>query len=113
MLLINESRGVALAGTVTMADTFRRRLTGLMGRKRLGPREALIIVPCQAVHTHFMRFPIDVAFVDRDWRVVAISHAVRPWRHATGGSDAWAAVELAAGVLAETGTAVGDQLKLA
>lgn len=112
MLLFNESRGLALAGTVNVADTFWRRLIGLTGKKRLGVREALIITPCNAVHTHFMRFPIDVAFVDKEWRVVETVSSLRPWRHASGGRDAWAAIELPAGLLVETRTQVGDRLTL-
>lgn len=112
MVLFNESRGIALAGNVRMADTFWARLVGLLGRKRMGCREALIILPSRAVHTHFMRFPIDVAFVDKNWRVVSAVADLAAWRHAGAGAEAWAAVELSCGVLNETGTQVGDQLKL-
>ena len=112
MVLINETRGVALAGRVRLADTFWRRLVGLLTCKGLGAREGLLIAPCRAVHTHFMRFAIDVAFLDKDWRVVGVAPDLKPWRHAFGGESAWATLELPGGVLAETGTQVGDQLKM-
>jgi uncharacterized protein len=111
--LLNGTKGVPLARRLEMADTFWRRLAGLLGRAELAAGSALAILPCRSVHTHFMRFAIDVLFVNRQWQVVAAVSNLRPWRHAAGGPDAWAAVELPVGTIATTGTAVGDRLQLA
>ena len=59
----------------------------------------------------FMRFPIDVVFLDRDWRVVGIRHGLRPWRVA-GARRAAAALELPAGAAAAAGLEEGDLLAL-
>ena len=71
----------------------------------------MLIAPTNAIHTFFMRFPIDVAFVARDGRVVKIRAAMPAWRI----SAAWGAhavVEMAAGELARSGTVTGDSLVL-
>jgi uncharacterized protein len=79
----------------------------------LEPDRALVIEPCSSIHTFFMRFPIDVVFIDRDSRVLKVAECVKPWRVLLGGKGAHAAVELAGGVLAGAAIKVGDQLDLA
>ena len=69
----------------------------------------MVIAPSNAIHTFFMRFPIDVAFVTRDGRVVKICSSVKPWRMAAS-FRAYAVVELPAGTLARCETMVGDFL---
>jgi len=85
---------------VRRAATAWLRLRGLLGRSRLAPGQALWLDPCRAVHTLGMRYAIDVAFIDRQGRVVRIVHGLRPWRWA-GGWRARSAVELAAGEAAD------------
>jgi uncharacterized membrane protein (UPF0127 family) len=93
---------------LTAFDSADRR-QGLLGRESLRDGCALIIAPCSAVHTFFMRFPIDIAFVRRDGRVIKVRSAVRPWRM-TGAMRAFAVIELAAGALATSHTVSGDML---
>jgi uncharacterized membrane protein (UPF0127 family) len=71
----------------------------------------LILSPCWTIHTAFMRFPIDVAFVGRDGRVVRVAQDMAPWRVAAAPS-ASVTIELAAGVLHARDVQVGDQLYL-
>lgn len=63
-----------------VADTAGSRMRGLLGRPPLEPGEGLLLVPCRAVHTFFMRYPIDVVFLDRELRVLRVCSRVRPWR---------------------------------
>ena len=84
------------------------RKRGLLGRTSLDD-VALVIAPCNAVHTFFMRFPIDVLFVDRQGRVLRVAREVRPWRIAAAWR-AFAVIELAAA--AAGGIKVGDQVGL-
>jgi uncharacterized protein len=79
-----------------IAATPRSRLKGLLGRARLEPGEALLIRSTWSVHTFFMRFAIDVVFVDRYLKVVAVAPNLRPWR-AAARRRAHAVLELAAG----------------
>lgn len=111
MHISNRTRGgVVLATRARSAATPWSRLVGLLGRACLRPGEALHLEPCTSVHTLFMRFTIDVLYLDRDRRVVKAVPALRPFRWSWGGRHAHSALELPAGTLAATGTAHGDTL---
>ena len=78
------------------ADSFGSRFRGLMGAAELPPGTGLLLPRTSSVHTHFMRFPIDVVFLDSELRIVSIVAALRPWRFARAkGADS--VLELAAG----------------
>ncbi|MDQ3066639.1 MAG: DUF192 domain-containing protein [Actinomycetota bacterium] len=85
------------------------RMRGLLGRPSLPAGEGLLLRPAGSVHTFFMRFPIDVVFLDREYRVVGIEAAVPPWRTA-GRRGTKAVVELASGECERRGLALGDRL---
>ncbi|MBR2838246.1 MAG: DUF192 domain-containing protein [Kiritimatiellae bacterium] len=63
-----------------VAETFAERARGLIGRKGLAPGEGMLIPRCNCIHTLFMRFPIDAAFLDRRGEVVKTVRNIRPWR---------------------------------
>lgn len=93
-----------------VAGSFLSRFRGLMLTASLAPGTGLLFPRTSSVHTHFMRFPIDVVFLDDGNRVVAIRAALRPWRFAaTRGADA--VLELAAGECTRIGLAVGHELR--
>jgi len=98
-----------LASTAELAGDSRSRRRGLLGRERFEPGEALVIAPTQGIHTFGMRFAIDVVFVNREGRVVAIAGAVPP-RRCRFSWRAFAAVELPAGSCRAVGLVVGDEL---
>lgn len=87
------------------------RARGLLGRSGLEPGGGMLIDAAPSVHMFFMRFPIDVVFLDRDRKVVRVVHGLRPWRVA-GARRAVAALELPAGAAAEAGIEKGDVLSL-
>ena len=105
-------RDHAVIPAVAIADTFAGRALGLMGRAPLGPGRALYLAPCHAIHTFFMRFALDLVFVDRGMRVVRIVRGVRPWRTASGGRAAHGVFELEAGGLAAEALREGDEVEL-
>lgn len=107
MIVKNATRGFVLGTRVRRADSFLRRLRGLMFRGELAAGEGLWIEPCNSVHTHFMRFAIDVLFLDAHGRVLHVMPAMKPWRHSPFVKGSKAVLELAAGEARET--AVGDQ----
>lgn len=94
-----------------VAATRWQRLVGLLGRRHLPPGQGLLLVPCRAVHTIGMRFPIDVIFLAREGRVVGIA-TLPPGRLAWGGFHAWAALEVPAGEAQAAGLRVGERLVL-
>ncbi|MBP5429688.1 MAG: DUF192 domain-containing protein [Elusimicrobiaceae bacterium] len=75
-----QKTGNVIAQQVVLANTFYSRLKGLMGRKGLPQGEALLLDPCPQIHTCFMRFDIDVVFLDCSGRVVAVLEQIKPWR---------------------------------
>jgi uncharacterized protein len=107
--LRNERTGAVLASHVLTAFDSESRRTGLLKHESLPQGHGLIIAPSNAVHTFFMRFAIDLAFVAKDGRVVKVRAAVPPWR-LSGALRAYAVVELPAGTLERTGTVRGDRL---
>lgn len=101
-----EGSGNVLAERVSVADTIWSRFWGLMGRRDLPAGEGLLIKPCYSVHTMFMRFPIDVIFLDSDDRVLKIAPTMKAFR-ASVGRGSRSVLELSAGVAAQAGLSVG------
>jgi|SRR5947207_15550784 len=110
MRLVNARTGRAVANVVELAVTRADRRRGLLGRNALDLSAALILAPCAAIHTVFMRFPIDVVFVDRNGAIRTIVRNLQPWRIAAS-PRAYATVEMAGGV--ERDLIPGDRLYLA
>jgi|SRR5262245_7664461 len=111
-MLINERTKQIIARDVEVAHTRATRNRGLLGRDRMDPGSALVISPCLAVHTAFMRFAIDVVFVDRHGCVVKTVRDLAPWRMA-GACRARRVIEMPAGELDAKDVRVGDRLYLA
>ena len=107
--IVNSRTGLVLADHLIQAFDSTARRTGLLKHGGLPQGSAMIIAPSNAIHTFFMKFPIDVAFVGRDGRVRKIREAVRPWRMSAA-LRAYAVIELPAGALHSTNTVVGDTL---
>jgi uncharacterized membrane protein (UPF0127 family) len=95
---------------VPALDSATRR-TGLLQHTSLPVGEAMVIAPTSAVHTFWMKFPIDILFVARDGRVLKIRPAVPAWRM-TGALGAFAVIEMAAGALTRCEVARGDTLEV-
>lgn len=110
--VVDATRGVVVARRVQRADTFARRLVGLLGRPELGEDEGLWIEPCDSIHTFFMRFPIDVAFLDPRGTVIRRLERLPPWRATRLHTQARACLELAPGVLERKGVRDGAHLLL-
>jgi uncharacterized membrane protein (UPF0127 family) len=107
--LVNERTGRTLACALEIARTRAERRRGLLGRDELARGAALMITPCNAIHTVGMRFPIDVAFLDRQRRVRRIVRDLGPWRVAVC-LRAADTLECPAGALSSDVLQVGDRL---
>lgn len=94
---------------VRRAETFLARLKGLLLAPPLPPGEGLLLVPCNSVHTAFMRHPIDVVFLDRAGRIEKIVPRLAPWRLAAC-LAAYQTLELAAGEAERLGLVPGESL---
>ncbi len=101
--------GAVLCGRCVVAETMLGRARGLLGRAELAPGEGILLRPASSIHTFFMRFPIDVVFLDRNLVVRKLVYRLRPWRMAFGlGSHA--VLELPAGEAERHGIARGERL---
>lgn len=109
MIVKNPSRGATIGDKIEEASTAATRRKGLLGRDGLADGEGLWIVPCESVHTFFMRFPIDLLYLSRDLKVKKVCHAVKPWR-LSACLTAHSLIELPAGTLRRTGTRKGDRI---
>ena len=107
----NQRNQRCVADALVSAFDSETRRTGLLRHESFRDGSAMLIAPTNAVHTFFMRFPIDIAFVTREGRVVKTYATLRPWRIAAA-FGAYAVVELPAGTLARCDTIVGDTLMI-
>ncbi len=109
---LETDTGQALAKHVEVADTLSRRALGLMFRRGLLTDHGLVIKPCNSIHMFFMRFAIDVAFVDGDGVVLHACEEIKPWRISRIVRHSKAAIELEPGVLRRAGVAKGTRLSM-
>lgn len=110
MKIINKDKNVILAEDVVMANTLFRRIKGLLGKKELKSGQALILKPCDSVHTFFMRFPIDVLFVDKSNKIIEAIASLKPFRITALYFSARFAIELPAGTILSSLTDKGDTI---
>jgi uncharacterized membrane protein (UPF0127 family) len=106
----NLTRNTVLATCMDVADSAAKRNKGLLGRKCLVPGEGLWIRPCEAVHTFWMLFPIDLVYLDRKNQIRKLVSAVPPWR-LSACLLAHSVIELPSGTIRETRTQLGDTLE--
>lgn len=111
MIAFNATRNAPIAAKVEKADTPASRSKGLLGRTSLPADEALWIVPCPMIHTFFMKFPIDVLFLDSDLTVRRVIEDLRPWRLSPWVLSASSVLELQGGVL-KGSVRVGDKVEM-
>lgn len=109
MVIRNLTRDSTVCDRARHARSMLARGIGLLGRRGLEPGEGLLIDPCSSIHMFFMRFAVDVAYVDRDDRVVKTVHELKPWR-ISAARHARRTLELPVGALDASETRVGDVL---
>ncbi len=106
---INSSKGKELiAAEVIKANNFFNKLFGLTVRKKLKDKEGFLIENCSSIHTFWMRYSIDVIFLDKKNLVLAIYHNIKPFRATPFIRNAYYALELKPGIIEKTSLEVGD-----
>lgn len=109
--VVNATHGTVVATRLEVASSGKTRRKGLLGRDHLAPGEGLWIVPCESVHTFFMRFPIDLVYLDRRNCVRKVRSSVGAWRISACFS-AHSVLELPAGTVWATATKRGDVIEM-
>jgi uncharacterized protein len=106
----NETKGTRLGDKIKIADSSLRRVVGLLGTPNLAPHSGLLIFPTQGVHTFFMKYPIDIVFINRRRQVIGTRSGLKPYRLSPIMWSAECVLELPEGVIEQSRTEVGDQL---
>jgi hypothetical protein len=109
--ITNLTRQTEVASCAEVAKSSTARQKGLLGRSGLPDGGGLWIIPCESVHTFFMKFPIDLIYIDRKKRVKKVRHNVRPWR-LSACLSAHSIIELPVGAAQSSKTVPGDQLDI-
>jgi uncharacterized membrane protein (UPF0127 family) len=104
-----NGEGTVVCEHCLLAETMFARMRGLLGRSGLSSGEGILLRPAGSVHTAFMRFSIDVVFLDREDRVLKVAADLRPWK-AAGCKGARTVLELPAGEAARRGLRPGVSL---
>ena len=110
MKVANLTRGFTLVENGEIASNLWARARGLLGHAPLRAGQGMLITPCHSIHTWFMSFAIDVAFLDIDNRIVHVIPDMPPGRVSPHLFRAQSVLELPARTLSTSGTVVGDQL---
>lgn len=108
MEIINKTKNTVLANKVEVADSLCKRAIGLLNRRDFEKGQALIIKPCNSIHTFFMHFPIDALFLDKEGRVIKTIAHLKPWRPTGLYFSAQACIELPVGTIEASLTSEGD-----
>lgn len=110
MRAVNLRAKTVLAEQVIVADNFFKRLKGLMGTQELKGK-GMLLKNCQSIHTCFMKYPIDVVYLDGDDKVLKIAEAIQPYRLGPVVRGCTSVLELPAGACRATGTCIDDTLE--
>jgi uncharacterized membrane protein (UPF0127 family) len=112
--IYNKTRETFVATEATVADSYLRRLVGLLGKTKRWAQlgRGLWIVPSRGVHTIGMMFPIDLIFLSKEREVVHVEEHLRPFRISAVSLKATSVLELPAHTVFRTGTQVGDRMEI-
>jgi uncharacterized membrane protein (UPF0127 family) len=110
VIVRNSQRESLLGEAIEVADTSVRKVKGLLGRECLEDGQGLLFKGCSSLHTFFMRFPIDIVFLDRSCKVLKLARDVKPFKLVAAPWRAYYALELPAGAITRSETRLGDRL---
>ncbi|NLP13082.1 MAG: DUF192 domain-containing protein [Clostridium sp.] len=110
MIVENGTKGSVLSMNTIIADTFTKRFLGLMFKSSLPDNSGLLIEPCNSIHMFFMKFSLDIVFIDRDDRVIHLIENLPPWRCSKIVFGSRRVLELPVGTIKKSNTCVGDKL---
>lgn len=111
MIAFNRTQQKPIANKVAKTENVFQRMKGLLGRSSLDPDQGLWIQPCNSIHTLFMKFPIDVAFLSNEFRIIKLLPSLSPFRLSPIVWNAQSVLELSAGTLRRSGTTLGDYIE--
>ena len=111
-MIKNITQDTIIAVQAEVAGTAFKRARGLLGRASLLPQQALVIPHCQSIHMLFMKFAIDVIFIDKNNKIVGLVSGIKPFQFSPIFWKSTCAIELAAGRIEATQTQLGDKITI-
>jgi uncharacterized protein len=108
--VINRMTDNIVASDVMIASTYWQRMKGLLGRAAMAENEGLYIPRCRSIHTFFMKFPIDIVFMDKAGKVKKVVNGLKPFRFASGSLGSFGVLELPGNTIQSKACRPGDQL---
>jgi uncharacterized membrane protein (UPF0127 family) len=111
LVVTDATRNTILADQCNTADTFFARFRGLQLKRDLPKGCGLLITPCNSVHMFFMRFPIDVIFIDGNHIILYVQECIKPWRISKVVKGSKSVLELPAGTASYAAAKPGDRLE--
>lgn len=112
MNVYNSSKNIVIATQVKVAKNFFTRTIGLLSRKSLSKEEGLVIKPCSSIHTFFMKFAIDVLFINKKGQIIALYENVKPWKILPLHFTSSYVIELPAGTILDKNIDKGDVVRV-
>jgi len=112
MRIKNLTSQISLASNCEIADNFYTRFKGLIGRRSFPEGCGMLIRPCNSIHMFFMKFPLDIVFVDKTNTVVSVLENIKPWQISPIVRNAYYTIELPVGTITGSSTKPGDKLLL-
>lgn len=110
MKATNLSKRIVIVEKLQIADNFWQRLKGLIGKKEFKDGEGLYLTPCSSVHSFWMRFPIDVVYLDKESKVIYIIENMKPCQMGKVIKRAASVLELPTNTIKNSGTSINDKL---
>lgn len=112
MKIYNSTQNNIISEEVKVAENFISRSVGLLSKRFLKEGESLVIKPCCSIHTFFMRFDIDVLFINKKNEIIALYENVKPWQILPIHLSSRYVIELAAGNIFEKNIKKGDIIQI-
>ena len=112
MKITNISKNTIIGSNINIANTFYKRLIGLMFKKSINKDEGLLISPCNSIHMFFMKFSIDVIFIDKNDKILYVLEDFKPWRISKIVLGSKYVLELPPKTIKNTLTTIGDIIKI-
>ena len=108
--IVNKRNGNVVSINTKYANTWIKRLVGLLSESEMKTGDALWILPCNSIHTIGMRFPIDVVFLDENHRINKLGISIKPFRICSSLKGTKSVLELPVGTIVDAGLQCGDML---
>lgn len=112
MKIISEKDGTIIADQVILADTFFSRFVGWMFKQSVHNMEAILLEPCNSIHTFFMRNSIDVIFLDKDNLVIYLKKEMVPYSFTPIFKNACKVIEFKLGTISHFNICAGDKINV-